>query len=930
MASVHEVIEAFRQAPRNAERGTKFEQLMVRYFELDPMLGASSTTRCGAGSTGRSARARPDTGIDLVARERDTGELTAIQCKFYEPTHTLAKARHRLLLHRLGQERRSPNRIIISTTDKWGKNAEDALEDQPIPVAADRPGRHRRVADRLGHRLARRRPARSTLEPARRKRACGRTRQTAIDEVLAGFADGHDRGKLIMACGTGKTFTALKIAERTPSSARRRRVLFLVPSISLLSQTLREWTAQTRACRLRPFAVCSDAKVGRRDATRTSPSTTSPLPATTDPAKLLDADARSVDARRRADGGVLHLPVASTSSPRPRQLGLADFDLIICDEAHRTTGVTLAGEDESAFVRVHDNDYLRAAKRLYMTATPRIYDDDVKAKAERARRGPRLDGRRDRSSGRSSTGSGSARPSSAACSPTTRCWSWPSTRSPSPDRSSSSSPTSNDELQPRRRRQDRRLLERPGQTRRQRPDGTGFDAGRRPMRRAVAFAGDIKASKQLADAVPRRSSTPTQRRRPEDDDEPPLTCEVRARRRHLQRPASATRSSTGSRRRSADGELPDPDQRPLPVRGRRRAGLDAVMFLHPRKSVVDVVQSVGRVMRQRRGQGVRLHHPARSASPPGMTPEEALADNKRYKVVWQVLQALRAHDERFNAMVNQIELNKATRRPAQVNDQLSAATSARPRRRRPTARRPADRRSPAHSWRCSTSTSGATRSTPGSSRRSATARYWEDWAKDVADIADRPASPASSALLDDADPTSRDAVRRSSSTACAATSTTRITEDDAIEMLAQHLITRPVFDALFEGYALRRAQPGLPGHAAHARRPRRARPRDREPRRSRASTTRCGCAPRASTTPRASSRSSPSSTTPSSPPPSRRPSTTLGIVYTPVEIVDFILRSADDVLRQPSSARASPTRASTSSTPSPAPAPSSSGCSSPA
>ena len=63
-------------------------------------------------------------------------------------------------------------------------------------------------------------------------------------------------------------------------------------------------------------------------------------------------------------------------------MGLADFDLVICDEAHRTTGVTLAGEDESNFVRVHDADYLAADRRLYMTATPRIFDDDVKAKAE--------------------------------------------------------------------------------------------------------------------------------------------------------------------------------------------------------------------------------------------------------------------------------------------------------------------------------------------------------------------------------------------------------------------------------------------------------------------------------------------------------------------------------------------------------------------
>jgi predicted helicase len=89
VASVHEVVEAFRQAPSNVERGAKFEQLMVRYFELDPMLNAryDRVWRWMDWPDHQGA----DTGIDLVARERDTGGLTAVQCKFYEPTHTLAK-----------------------------------------------------------------------------------------------------------------------------------------------------------------------------------------------------------------------------------------------------------------------------------------------------------------------------------------------------------------------------------------------------------------------------------------------------------------------------------------------------------------------------------------------------------------------------------------------------------------------------------------------------------------------------------------------------------------------------------------------------------------------------------------------------------------------------------------------------------------------
>ena len=132
MASVHEVIEAFRKAPSNSERGTKFEQLMVRYFQLDPML-AQQYDQVWRWIDWPGRDGKPDTGIDLVARERDTGAYTAIQCKFYEPTSTLSKGDIDSFFTASGKKPFT-NRIIISTTDRWGKNAEAALEDQSIPV----------------------------------------------------------------------------------------------------------------------------------------------------------------------------------------------------------------------------------------------------------------------------------------------------------------------------------------------------------------------------------------------------------------------------------------------------------------------------------------------------------------------------------------------------------------------------------------------------------------------------------------------------------------------------------------------------------------------------------------------------------------------------------------------------------------------------
>ncbi|WP_259390621.1 DEAD/DEAH box helicase family protein [Actinomyces sp. 2119] len=167
------------------------------------------------------------------------------------------------------------------------------------------------------------------------------------------------------------------------------RALFLVPSIALLSQTLLEWSAQAQAP-LRSFAVCSDNKVGKGRGKAGTSSLSEDIsvvdlaiPATTDAealARRLTRPAAPVD-------GVTPMTVVFSTYQsidvvaRAQELGAPDFDLIICDEAHRTTGATLAGADESAFVRVHDNAYLRGRKRLYMTATPRIYDDSTKARA---------------------------------------------------------------------------------------------------------------------------------------------------------------------------------------------------------------------------------------------------------------------------------------------------------------------------------------------------------------------------------------------------------------------------------------------------------------------------------------------------------------------------------------------------------------------
>jgi predicted helicase len=205
--------------------------------------------------------------------------------------------------------------------------------------------------------------------------------EQALAAVQQGLAEA-DRGQLIMACGTGKTFTGLKIAEAMVGAGGV--ALVLVPSLALMSQTIREWTIDSTTP-LRSFAVCSDAQVGkrRRNADDIAELELHDLdyPATTNAVKLASRTVRPAPDRMTVVFSTYQS--IQVISDAQKLHGFPEFDLIICDEAHRTTGATLAGEDESNFVKIH-NRILSRAKRVYMTATPRVFGDTVKAKANEA------------------------------------------------------------------------------------------------------------------------------------------------------------------------------------------------------------------------------------------------------------------------------------------------------------------------------------------------------------------------------------------------------------------------------------------------------------------------------------------------------------------------------------------------------------------
>lgn len=801
MASVHEVIEAFRLAPTNVERGTKFEQLMVRYFELDPML-SQQYDKVWRWIDWPGRDGKPDTGIDLVARERDTGEYTAVQCKFYEPDHYLQKVDLDSFFTASGKAPFT-NRVIISTTNKWGKHAEDALDGQTIPV--QRISLEDLAESAIDWDIAwPQGELQVDLAPST-PYSLRPHQQEALEAVFRGFAEGNDRGKLIMACGTGKTFTSLKIAEQTAlDNGGRARILFAVPSIALLSQTLREWTARAELD-IRAFAVCSDTKVSR--AAEDYDTSDVAIPVTTNPEQL----AEKMSHRKRAAGMTVvfttyqSLPAVS----KAQSLGVDPFDLVICDEAHRTTGITLAGEDASNFVAVHDPDFLKASRRLYMTATPRLFNDETKDKAEdhsaeiasmddletygpefhRLSFGEAVDRGLltdykvlvltvDESVMASRLQSDLADAGELKLDDASKlvgCWNG--------------------------------LAKRAGTS----PTGEGFAPGEPPMRRAVAFARDIKSSKQVAEMLPRVVESYQDLLRDAEvdgvdvsDTNRSLNCSVH----HVDGTFNALKRNEELTWLKAE---PDANECRILTNARCLSegvdvpALDAVLFLHPRNSVVDVVQSVGRVMRKSPGKDYGyIILPV--AVPEGVKPSEALNDNRRFKTVWQVLNALRAHDDRFNAMVNSIALNSKTRdKTGQGVDQLLGGHVG-----------PAE----------DSTSSGGTGSDAGSDGsgvaeqtkqmalfslsewteaiytkivdKVGTRTYWEDWAADVADIAAAQitrinatlaaASPELAQGFDDFVDGLRANLNES------------ISREDAVSMLSQHLITKPVFDALFEGH----------------------------------------------------------------------------------------------------------------------------------
>ena len=806
MSSLKSLLNAYRQKSlTEREKGTYFEELMLCYLRHEASyrnLYQQVWTYAEWAKTQNLDRR--DVGIDLVAQTFD-GEYHAIQCKLYAEDYRLQKADIDSFFTASGKKPFS-HRIIVSTSNHWSEHAEDALRDQQPPVSKID------LHDLENSQIDWSRYASEKTAVLKPKKTLRSHQSRALAAVTAGLQTA-DRGKLIMACGTGKTFTALKIAETL--AGKGKRVLFLVPSLNLLSQTLTEWT-QESTIPLLSFAVCSDSDVGKKrkkdDDTVQTFAHELRYPATTHPGRL----AKEMQSRHDKQ----HMSVVFSTyhsidviSRAQKEHKLADFDLVICDEAHRTTGAIFEDQEESAFVRVHDNAYLRAGKRLYMTATPRIYGDFAKASAEKsnvalcsmddeAMFGKELFVITFSEAVRSGLlcdykvvvlaveeAHVSRRIQALLRDPDNQlkvddaakivgCW---------------------------------KALSKQGLT----DELIGDD---QPMQRAVAFCQVIElakgsknhkvSSKQIANMF--QAVIDAYQAQETDADQPALSLNCQAE--HVDGsmnasekeaklawlkqnpPANTCRILSNVRCLSEGVDVP---------------ALDAVLFLTPRNSQVDVVQSVGRVMRNAPGKK-RGYVILPVVIPAGVEPHHALDDNQTYRVVWQVLQALRSHDDRFDAMINKLDL--AGKDPRKM--EVVAVTDRAPK--KPGKRGAQGDKQPGKGGRLI----GRQSDTPaweqpeiefeiGEIERAIYAKlvqkvgnrhHWEDWANDIAKIA-RTHIDRISGILENPANRSERAAFAAFATELRDDLNDSISDGEIVEMLAQHLITKPVFDALFAGYS---------------------------------------------------------------------------------------------------------------------------------
>lgn len=794
------------------EKGDKYEAACIYYLKNDPFY-ALFFSRVGTIAQALEWDDCPvhdtqDNGIDLMAQTAEAGEWWAIQCKCYDGEKDLPKGICDSFFAHAAFIDGVDSLMVMTTAKGPGKNLQKQIDASGsmyidtakmaasnidwAPFIEGVPAGERVTYDLRSH----------------QERAVA-----AIEEKWAEF----DRCKAIMACGTGKTLMSLRLVEDWIGPAAGT-ILFCAPSISLVGQSMREWMGQSRVP-MSSLVVCSDSKASRKDDVIPMTLDSFEYPATTNPESLYRSFKRC--RRSNPDGLVVIFSTYQSISVihDAQALGMPEFDVVVCDEAHRTTGNALPGvskTEASAFMKIHFNENVAAKKRLYMTATPRIYGETAKRKGaeedytiasmdDESIYGPTAyqikfgeaveqklltdykvvvltvqeDAIGDRlPSLESDQGVNAMSLEPSDIGKIIGCW---------------KGLVDHGEGAP--------------------DDATGLGGmlvvddvetmvtDCKPLHRAVGFCSTINASKTITEAF----SQIVEKFAEDEHEELPLKCELR----HVDgnMPSDQrTRNITWLGGDVAEDECRILTNARCLAEGIDVPNLDAVIFFNAKNSTVDVVQAVGRVMRRAEGKDfgyiiLPIFVPA------GMTPEEALDDSKVFANVWSILQALRSHDERIEAKVNALALQQEAEKNKvagsanqkgwdagdlklkQEEESQKAAEITQGVQMRLTF-------FPVERWEKAVKTTLV--------KKCGTRIYWDEWAEDVAKIAQRHIERIGRLVREN------DEVSGSFKTFLHGLQDSlnpSITEQDAVEMIAQHIITVPVFDALFGDFEFAKSNP---------------------------------------------------------------------------------------------------------------------------
>lgn len=780
MATFDELVKQIDDNLENQrDRGTAFEKMVVAYLKNEPTYKQTYADVWMLNEVPEEyGIPKRDLGVDIVARDY-AGNLTAIQAKYYKGK--VGKDTINSFVAEMGKDYYSAG-MLVSSTDDWNRNAEAALENNTKPITRIGLSQLRRAHfDWQKFSFAKENDLKIKKEKKLRY-----YQEDAINNSLKYFKK-YDRGKLIMAPGTGKTFTSLKITEALMEDQGKKtfNVLYLVPSIQLLSQTLFNWNNDvSEDIHMTSFSVVSDRKANQKKSKNDDDLGAKDIgfEPTTNVTELMNNYNQIKSLKLGKNMNVVFSTYQSIDVlHKAQEEGYPEFDLIIADEAHRTTGAIKLGED-SAFTEVHSNKNIKSKLRLYQTATPKIYDQNAKRKAEENsivvssmddtdKYGEEIY--------RLGFGEAVSRGFLTDYKVTVLAV---------------SESYINKDMQQIMVADNQLKVDDIGKiigvwnAMVKRNGVTGEITGA-PMKRAIAFTDNIKHSEAIS-----KEFEEVVNKYLDAQSIDSFKVDVK----HVDGRLNALEKEEAIDW-LADDNIEDNRARVLSnvrflTEGIDVPNLDGIIFFSPKKSQVDIVQAVGRIMRRAEGKEYGyIILPIVVAN--GVDPRDALDNDKQYKQVWQVLNALRSTDERFDAEVNKLDLNK--KKDGRINfigvdSSPDTDVTENDGKEIEKNQKPKQLELPLNWKEMQNAFYGKVVQKVGDRR------YLEDWSKDVADIAkmyirrindlidsNDAAKIAFDKFLDSLHHNINDSIDR----------------DKAIEMLAQHLITEPIFDALFGEYS---------------------------------------------------------------------------------------------------------------------------------